>query len=158
MPIRNWGSKTKRLSLANDFVAFTRQQQRPASLKLAFSLCNVGYILNKSKAFAEADRLLTEAVAIYEKKNHKSWKKYYAISSLGAAKLGQEKLDETEPMLVEGYDGMNRLEKTMPAQNKRFITEALSSLVEFYELKGDEENAKIRREALQLLGNGNNSD
>ena len=52
---------------------------------------------------------------------------------LGGALLGQKRYAEAEPLLVSGYDGMKRLEATIPPQGRDRLTEALQRLVRLYE-------------------------
>ena len=48
---------------------------------------------------------------------------------LGGALLGQKQYAEAEPLLVAGYEGMQKREKSPPAEPDRLL-EALDRLIE----------------------------
>ena len=52
-------------------------------------------------------------------------------SMLGGALFGQKKYAEAEPLLLKGYEGMKKREKTIPPQGIIRIPEALDHLIEF---------------------------
>src|SRR5262245_15999228 len=58
------------------------------------------------KAGDDADPLLRECLAIREKAQPDAWTTCNARSMLGAALLGQGKLAEAEPLLLDGYRGV----------------------------------------------------
>jgi hypothetical protein len=44
--------------------------------------------------------------------------------------LGQKKYAEAEPLLLEGYEGMKRREKTIPPEGTICLPEAIDRLIE----------------------------
>jgi hypothetical protein len=68
---------------------------------------------------------------------------------LGGALLGQNKLAEAEPLLLDGYRGMKEREAAIPAQARPRIPEALERLVRLYEAKGNETEAAPWRSKLE---------
>jgi TolA-binding protein len=64
------------------------------------------------------------------------------MSLLGEALAGQKKYADAEPLLLKGYEGMKRREKTVPAAGKDRIPEALDRLVELYTATDRPEEAK----------------
>jgi hypothetical protein len=52
------------------------------------------------------------------------------MSLLGGSLLGQQKHAEAEPLLLEGYAGMKKREKTIPEQRSTRIPESLDRLIE----------------------------
>jgi hypothetical protein len=56
-----------------------------------------------------------------------------AKSMLGGALLGQKRSAEAEPLLLAGYEGMKRREKSIPAGGKIRLPEAVERLVQLYE-------------------------
>ncbi len=51
---------------------------------------------------------------------------------LGGTLLGIKNYPEAEPLLISGYEGMKRVEQSVPAVGKIRLTEALERLVELY--------------------------
>ena len=68
---------------------------------------------------------------------------------LGGALLGQKKLAEAEPLLLDGYAGMKQREGTIPPQAGARIPEAIKRLVQLYEAKGNEPEAAAWRAKLE---------
>jgi hypothetical protein len=60
---------------------------------------------------------------------------------LGGVLLGQQKYDESEPLLLAGYQGMEEREATIPPQGKIRPTEALERLIKLYEATDNQEEA-----------------
>ena len=98
--------------------------------------------LLQAKAYAEAEPLLRECLAIREKAQPDFWATFNTQSSLGGALLGQQKYAEAEPLLLKGYEGMKAREKTIPPQGSVRIPEALDRLVELYTATGKPDEAK----------------
>jgi hypothetical protein len=85
------------------------------------------------KAYADAEPILRECLAIREKTQPDVWTTFNSKSQLGGALLGRKAYAEAEPLLVAGYDGMKRREATIPLQGKDRLSEALERLVQLYE-------------------------
>ena len=51
---------------------------------------------------------------------------------LGETLLGQKKYADAEPLLLKGYEGMKKREKTIPKGGETRIPEALDRLIELY--------------------------
>jgi eukaryotic-like serine/threonine-protein kinase len=61
---------------------------------------------------------------------------------LGGALLGQKKHAEAEPLLVAGYERIKQREKTIPAQGKVLLLEALDRLIELSTTTNKPDEAK----------------
>ncbi len=83
--------------------------------------------------YVAAEPLAREAVAAYEKYLPEDTRRFFWMSVLGAALCGQGRYDQAEPLLLRGYEEMERREAFMPARERRRITEAGEWLVHFYE-------------------------
>jgi tetratricopeptide (TPR) repeat protein len=96
--------------------------------------------------YDEAEPLVRKAIAIdqYEKP-----RRFYWMSVLGAVLLGQKKYEEAESFLLQGYEGIKQLEATLRAPLRRFVAEAGSRVVRFYELTNQPEKARDWREKLK---------
>lgn len=109
----------------------------------------MGQTLLTLKAWDEAEPLIREALTIREAKAPGDWRTFNTRSLLGGALLGQNKLAEAEPLLLEGYQGMKEREAAILAQGKVRIPEALERLVRLYEAKGNETEAAAWRSKLE---------
>ena len=84
----------------------------------------------QAKAFTDAEPLLRKCLAIREKTQPDLWTTFNTQSLLGGALLGQKKYAEAEPLLLAGYEGMKRREKSIPPQGATRIPEALDRLLD----------------------------
>ena len=104
-------------------------------------------MLLQVKAYADAEPLLRECLAIREKTQPDLWNTFTARSMLGGALLGQKKYEDAEPLLIAGYDGMKRREPTIPPPAKDRLPEALERLVQLYDaIDKPDEGRRSRKE------------
>jgi tetratricopeptide (TPR) repeat protein len=133
--------------LVRELVADARKASPQDSPQLAGLLAQVSLMLLQVKAYADAEPLLRECLAIREKTQPDVWNTFTARSMLGGALLGQAKYAEAEPLLAAGFNGMKQREATIPPQASDRLTEALERLVQLYEATNKpEEAAKWRNE------------
>jgi hypothetical protein len=118
--------------LIGEVLADARKRLPSDSPQLAGLLAQYGLMLLQARGFAEAEPLLRECLAIREKKEPDDWRTFNTQSLLGGALLGQKKYAEAEPLLLKGYQGMKKREKTIPPQANTRIPEALDRLIELY--------------------------
>jgi tetratricopeptide (TPR) repeat protein len=137
------GKGTEAAKLLTDL----REQLPQEGPELAGHLARFGLSLLQAKAFAEAEPLLRECLAIREKTQPDAWTTFNTLSLLGGALSGQKKYIEAEPLLLKGYQGMKDREKAIPqAGGKLRIPEALDRLIELYTATGQPEEAKQYRD------------
>ncbi|MFZ4575075.1 MAG: tetratricopeptide repeat protein [Phycisphaerales bacterium] len=119
------------------------------SPELAGRLSTYGQTLLSLRAWAEAEPMLRECLAI--RKNHlpDDWRTFNTMSMLGAALLGQSKLAEAEPLLLDGYTGLKERQAAIPPESKGRIPAALERLVRLYETNGNEPEAAAWRTELE---------
>ena len=77
------------------------------------TLTSLGRIRLEQREYADAEATLT-AVDAYEKTATDTWNRDHSQNLLGASLLGQNKYAEAEPLLESGYEGMTRLQATVP--------------------------------------------
>lgn len=65
---------------------------------------------------AEAEKLLREAIEITSEHGHPIWDRFDGQSLLGAALLGQGKYAEAEPLLISGFEGLQKLSPTISVE------------------------------------------
>jgi tetratricopeptide (TPR) repeat protein len=96
--------------------------------------------------FDEAEPLAREAIAMDQTEG--STQRGYWVSALGAVLLGQQKYNEAEPRLLEGYEGLKKVEASHPAARIR-MTEVAGWIVRLYEATNQPEKARVWRERLK---------
>ncbi len=119
-------------ALAREMLADARRSLPAGSPQLAGVLAQSGFALLQAKAFADAEPLLRECLAIREKAEPDAWTTFNMQSLLGGALLGQKKPGEAEPLLLKGYEGMKARAKSIPPAAITRIPEALDRLIELY--------------------------
>jgi hypothetical protein len=81
----------------------------------------------------EAEPLLREGLAIREKATPDDWRRYDAMSMLGAALLGQAHQAEAEPLIVPGYEGLKARESRISMPQRSRLREAAERVIRLYE-------------------------
>jgi serine/threonine protein kinase/tetratricopeptide (TPR) repeat protein len=130
------------------WVAAARASYGPESLQYTafFGLSGLGSNLVQQQKYADAEPILRESLAILQKNHPEIWETFRAQSLLGAALLGQQKYTEAEPHLVQGYQGLKKLEKSQGHKSDG-PSEALERLVQLYDAwDKPDEAAKWRKE------------
>ncbi len=112
-------------------------------------LSSLASLLQAQNRFAEAELFYREALTIRESKAPDDWQTSSARSMLGGALLGQKKLAQAEPLLLDGYRGMKEREASIPPQSATRILESLELLVQLYGAKGDATEAAAWRSKLE---------
>jgi tetratricopeptide (TPR) repeat protein len=140
----------KAMLLYNEYLAWTGQIYRSNPPRLARSQAGVGYAFLKFGQFADAEKVLRACLTIREKIEADLWRTFDTQSQLGAALLGQQKYAEAEPLLVQGYEGLQqRAAKIPPPVRTLRLTEALERLVQLYDATGQKDKAEEWRKQLE---------
>jgi serine/threonine-protein kinase len=136
-----------------DVAGFVEQaKDQVQQLSQADDLAMKGQSLLEQKKWAEAESPIRLCLPIREWLRPDAWNTFNAKAMLGGALLGQKKYAEAEPLLLAGYEGMKKREKSIPPQGKIRLPEAVERLVQLYEaLDRKDEVARWtkEREALQ---------
>jgi serine/threonine protein kinase len=98
---------------------------------------------------AEAESVLRESLAIFEEINANGPWKFYTQSLLGEALLDQQQYAAAEPLLLQGYEGIQQREAILPAE-KCWLAQAGERVIRFYETTSQPEKAREWREKLQV--------
>jgi len=145
------GEQKKAQAHIASLVADSRENDGENSRELATVLAVTSIHLIEFNELVDAEVHLRESLAIREEQLPDSWLRWNAQSLLGEALLGQGKLKEAEPLLLQGFEELKARKDTLPS-NRPFLNEAIDRLVEFYELRGhagDAESAlRIEKERL----------
>lgn len=122
-------------------------QNHPDTLEAMSSLAEVRI---KEKKHAEAEPLLREVLARYEKSDPDSWERAEAQSLLGESLAAEQKFDEAEPLLEAGYKGLSANLAALPFDERERIGETGQSLVQLYENWGKPEKASEWRQLIAV--------
>ena len=116
--------------------------------RTAVQMAVLGHNLLHQGKYADAEPLLRDSLQVREAKQPDAWTTFNTRSLLGEALLGQKKYADAEPLLLSGYQGMKERDKTISAEGKFRVTEALERLVQLYEATGKKDEADKWRKQL----------
>ena len=128
--------------LVPELVADARRALPAGSPSLAGVLAECGLVLLQAGAFADAEGILRECLAIRERALPDDWRTSNTRSQLGGALLGRGRPTEAEPLLVAGYEGLAARRAAVPPSGRGRLPEAADRLVEVYERLGKPDEAK----------------
>ncbi|MBX7106713.1 MAG: hypothetical protein K1X57_21745, partial [Gemmataceae bacterium] len=114
------------------WLAHFREKVGPDSLEYAGELEVEASNSLREKNWAGAEPILRECLALREKSGTDAWPKFQAISMLGNSLLGQKKSADAEPLLLAGYEGLKRLESSIPKSEANRVPEAIDRLILLY--------------------------
>jgi len=160
------------LQVISDFAAMYQQQgkyalaERYASQSLAGrrqalgaehpdtmnSASDLALALVSEGKFAEGETLAREAFGTDRKKRPDDWQCFRAESLLGASLAGQKKYSEAEPLLLEGYRGMESRKDRIMVPDRYQLDRTREWIAELYGAWGKPEKAaewKSQRIAVQ---------
>jgi serine/threonine protein kinase/tetratricopeptide (TPR) repeat protein len=126
------GKNAQAAAFTKEMLADDRPSLAPNSPELAATLAEVGRILLVLGAFADAEPVLQECLAILAGTRSESWTTFYAQSLLGGVLLARKKYTAAEPLLLTGYMGMKKRVNAIPPQLQIRLPEAADRLVELY--------------------------
>jgi serine/threonine protein kinase/tetratricopeptide (TPR) repeat protein len=147
-----WRKKfTAAEALLRDMTDAWKARAGPDAPQYAFYLAFLGDALLRQGKWADAERALRESLAIREKTEPDAWTTFHNRSSLGLARAGLGRSAEAEKLLVIGYLGLKQRAATIPPGSRHCLTEALQSVVRYYEALGPPEQAARWRKELKNL-------
>jgi tetratricopeptide (TPR) repeat protein/tRNA A-37 threonylcarbamoyl transferase component Bud32 len=145
------GRPAEATRLALETLAGARKTEPKDSPRLAGALAQTSLALLQIKAYAEAEPILRECLAIREKAQPDLWNTFTAKSMLGGALLGQKKYAKAEPLLRKGYEGMKERQAKIPPEGRIRLTEALERLIQLSEATGKPDDACRWRKELEAV-------
>ncbi len=120
-------------ALRHGTLARRRKAAKPDSPLLAGDLAVLGHDLLEQSRSSEAEQLLRECLAIREKSIPNDWRRFAAMSQLGGALLAQGRHDEAEPLIVQGYEGMEARASRIAVPARSLLREAAERVVRLYQ-------------------------
>ena len=127
-----------------------RRVNGPAHLGTLNTLRLLGTLYYEREEYARAERMLRESYSGFLKLRPEYWVRFEIESTLGATLSANRNFSEAEPLLLSGYDGLTRLEKTIPPFNKAVIKRTAESIVQHYQEAGAPLKAAEWRQKLAL--------
>jgi tetratricopeptide (TPR) repeat protein len=125
--------------------------QHPATVNTLAALGQARLLAGKH---GEAESILREALQGYEKAGLETWERYQCQSMLGASLVGQKKLQEAEPLLVAGYDGLIARRAAIPAESRPVLRTAGERIVRLYSDWGKPDKASEWKAKVAGAGKG----
>jgi serine/threonine protein kinase/tetratricopeptide (TPR) repeat protein len=120
-------------------------------------MTELGQNLSRQQKWEEAERLLRDGLAFYEKKNPDYFGCFNVKSLLGGVLLGREKYAEAEPLLLAGYEGLSKDAAKNPtlylpgADRHPRLIDAIGRLVALYDATGKQDEAPKWRKELEAV-------
>ena len=109
----------------------------------------LGWNLIRQRKYDRSESLLRQALATREAKAPDDWQFFRAQALLGASLAGEGKYADAEPLLLSGYEGLNKREAAIPAFEKRWIPLSGDRIVILYSRWSKPEQAAQWRARLQ---------
>ena len=146
------------------------------SIGLAKQLAKMSLELIEAGKYQYAEQLIRECLDIIDEKNPESWQKSETMSMLGGALTGraitaqkdrvdesehtlQQLLDEAEPLLINGYNGMKERVDSIPEHIRtQRLTEALDRLIKYAAITKDETMRQKWQLEKESIDNQENND
>jgi serine/threonine protein kinase/tetratricopeptide (TPR) repeat protein len=130
------GQPDKAMPLMHAFLASQKREFGADDPRWAGTAAKAAAELLQAGQAAEAVPLLCEALAIREKREPAVWTTFDTQALLGAAIAGQKRYAEAEPLLLAGWEGLQRLEASLPPAAKARMGAIGQELVKLYESTG----------------------
>jgi tetratricopeptide (TPR) repeat protein len=128
-------------------VVDAERKRGPTTPAFSAALALLGQTLLAAGQPADAEPVLSESLTIRERAEADLWKTAFTRAMLGAALSGQKKYAEGEPLLLEGYRGLQARADLIPHATLRPLPWCRERLVQLYENWGKPEGvAKWRAE------------
>jgi serine/threonine protein kinase len=119
------------------WLASAKGEDGAGSADFVRGLARLGLYLLAREKWAEAEASLRECLALAGETSPEAWTTFDAKSKIGAALLGQKKYADAEPLLLAGYNGLKKREKSIPPQGRPRLAEAADRLIELYTATGE---------------------
>lgn len=120
-----------------------KEHNPSGSPELAVALAGMGTTLVEVGRYADAEKILREAVAIRAMVMPNAWPTFNARSVLGDALMGQQKFADAGPLLLEGYRGLKERILNSEGALRTRLLQAADRLVKFYELTNSRDQLAI---------------
>jgi serine/threonine-protein kinase len=149
------GQLEKALPLLEETLAKLKVKLGPDHRHTLLSMINLGDAYEaaaksamQEKKYAAAEVLLRDCLKLRRQVLPNAWTTFHTQSLIGGSLLGQKKLAEAQPLLLEGYEGMQQRASQIPAAAKFRLVEAAQCLVDLYVAGDRPDQAAIWRKTV----------
>ncbi len=119
------------------------------SMLIADALAKLGQNLLLQQKCVDAEAILKQCIALYQKHSPKDWARFHVESLLGDSLMGQKKYVEAEPLLLAGYAGLVASKDKLPLSASARPAEVGERLIQLFEAMNQPEKAQTWREKLR---------
>jgi serine/threonine protein kinase/tetratricopeptide (TPR) repeat protein len=119
--------------------------------KVAYLLNRLGLNLVRQRKGTEAEVILRESLAFYERNDPEAWKAFETKALIGGALLAQNKFAEADSLLRTGYLGMKERTAQIPPRDQVRLRDALDWLIELADTQRDKTAAENWRQERATL-------
>jgi uncharacterized protein YqgQ len=118
-----------------------KEQGGVDSLPYVNEMGALGANLLQQKKWIEAESILRESLALFEKKEPDEWTVHSTQSLLGNALLEQKRYLEAESLLIKGYGGLKTHQGKLPQPARHRVADAGERIVRLYAIWGRPDKA-----------------
>jgi hypothetical protein len=148
------GKHDKSEPLWRQRLEFLQRTYGPESPVAAGAMADLASSLLVQEKYVEAESLLRDCLRIREKSQPGQWITFNTRTELGEALLGQKKYSAARPLLVGGYEDLQKLEAMIPPPFRAaLIQKAIQRIVHLYQATGEKDEAARWRKKLQEAKN-----
>src|SRR5207253_2392856 len=108
-------------SLFREALEGRRRTVGPNHPTTANVLASLGEMKLEQKRYADAEPLLREAIAIYEKSAPTDWRRSYTQAMLAATLAGLGRRTEAAPLLANAYQTLLQKKDSIPSQKRPIL-------------------------------------
>jgi serine/threonine protein kinase/tetratricopeptide (TPR) repeat protein len=149
---REAGRLKEAIPLLEESLVLQRAKLGPDHPSTLMCMNNLAGTYLAAERWREAETTLRGCLGLRDRKQPDDWWRFHTMSQLGAALAGQAKYPESEPLLIQGYEGLKSREPRIPAPSRKQLAAAAARIVPFYEAWGRPEQAASWRAKLGLAG------
>jgi serine/threonine protein kinase len=146
------GKKAEGETLWREYTAMAKEKLGSDHPTIAYSLGRVAGLFIEAHEYEKAELLVREGLSIRERILPNDWWTFLDRSRLGGILLRQNKFAEAEPLLLTGYEGMQKRQDNIPEGDRERLRDGLSRLVQFYEATANPvESDNWRRKLFSII-------
>ena len=113
-----------------------RHSMGPENVQTLDTVSDLALAYQAEGKFALSEALARGAVEVDQRKRPDDWERFRAESLLGASLAGQKKYAEAEPLLLEGYRGMEARKDRIAVPDRSHLDRAREWIVQLYQAWG----------------------
>ncbi len=123
----------------------------PTDSGMGTALDGLASVLYQEHKLDPAEVAARQCLDIFEKETPDHWQTFEARVLLGGILLAQKKHSDAEPLLLSGYEGLEKRKAKIPAEWRPRLKQAAQSLVDLYEATDRPDQAASWKERLKVF-------